>query len=332
MNSMKRFFFFFGLLLIAVGWFSRPFPVPEKFLYGATFSVPYARDTLGLDWKAAYRAMLDDLGVRKVRIPAYWTEYAPVRGGYTFDDLDFLVREAEWRDASVILAIGQKLPRWPECHIPEWASALPAEEKNAAFLEYLTAVITRYRKSPAVQYWQIENEHALFFGECSGYDRHFIDVAVSRARSLDSRPIIITDSGELSVWGPAYSRGDIFGTTLYRHVWNRYIGAFTYPLRPGYFRLKTRLMRWVYGEKPMMVIELQAEPWLEKRPPDVDLEEQLQRMNEARFRDIIRYQQETAIPEAYFWGVEWWYWLKEKQSRPEMWEAARKIFQGKASL
>ncbi|MBI2123927.1 MAG: hypothetical protein HYU04_01675 [Candidatus Wildermuthbacteria bacterium] len=26
-------------------------------------------------------------------------------------------------------------------------------------------------------------------------------------------------------------------------------------------------------------------------------------------------------------ATEWWYWMKEKQGRPEMWEAAKDVFQ-----
>jgi len=26
------------------------------------------------------------------------------------------------------------------------------------------------------------------------------------------------------------------------------------------------------------------------------------------------------------WGGEWWYWMKEKQNQPEIWQEAKKLF------
>ena len=81
---------------------------------GVTFSTKYAKE-LGLDWKAAYLATLDDLGVRKFRIPVYWDEAEPERGRYAWDEVDWMLDEAAKRGADVILAVGRKTPRWPEC-------------------------------------------------------------------------------------------------------------------------------------------------------------------------------------------------------------------------
>ena len=35
------------------------------------------------------------------------------------------------RDAKIILAIGRKLPRWPECHVPAWLEGMTKEEREA---------------------------------------------------------------------------------------------------------------------------------------------------------------------------------------------------------
>ena len=44
---------------------------------------------------------------------------------------------------------------------------------------------------------------------------------------MDFRPVLITDSGELGWWRPA-SNWVIFGTTLYRVVWNKYVAYWNY--------------------------------------------------------------------------------------------------------
>jgi len=321
-----KYLFLIGLILIGAWFLSRPVPVPENIVYGVTFSVPYTRDTLGLNWKKAYLALLDDLKVRHFRIPVYWNEHELRQGEFNFSAVDFMLNEAEARSADVILAVGQKLPRWPECHIPSWAGRLSRQERNTHFLNFLERVATRYRDRGALRYWQVENEPFLHFGECEDYDSRFIDVEISRLRSLDDRPIVVTDSGELSIWASAYSRSDVFGTTMYRTIWNKFVGNFTYPLRPGYFRMKARLMELIYGKKPIIVVELQAEPWIEQAPPKENLENQLRLMNPEKLKANIEYERATGFQEVYLWGVEWWYWLKEKQNKPELWQEAKKLF------
>ena len=113
---------------------------------------------------------------------------------------------------------------------------------------------------------------------------------------------------------------------MYRTIWNKYIGSFTYPLPPGYFRMKTRLVQYLYGKKPIIVVELQAEPWADKMPEDMPLEMQERLMNVQKFNENILYEKETGFQEVYLWGVEWWYWLKEKHAKPELWEEAKKLF------
>ena len=70
--------------------------------FGVTFSNYYAME-LGLDWKAAYLATLDDLGVKNLRLAAYWSEIEPENDAFNFDSLDFEINEAEKRNAKVIL-------------------------------------------------------------------------------------------------------------------------------------------------------------------------------------------------------------------------------------
>ena len=44
---------------------------PDAIDYGMSFNVPYAQE-LGLDWKETYLAILDDLGVKKLRLAGQW--------------------------------------------------------------------------------------------------------------------------------------------------------------------------------------------------------------------------------------------------------------------
>lgn len=339
---MKRKLFvlkIFGLavgitLLIAGGfftYFNLPGPAPRGGVaLGVTFSVPYARD-LGLDWREAYGATLDDLGVRKLRIPVYWNLVEREKGVYDFSDTDWMLDEAAKRGADVIVVIGQREPRWPECHIPDWVK----DEGNDAYrqarlTDFIGAAVSRYRERPEVSVWQVENEPFVeFFGECPAFSREFFDSELAYVRSLDpSRPILVTDSGEFSTWTAAASRADILGTTMYRKVHNPKYGYVTYPLGPNYYRFKAALIRLFFGKDRFIVAELQAEPWASGWVAHEPISEQYETMNPDMLREYVEYSKRVGFSESYLWGVEWWYWLKETKGEPAVWNTAKELFQG----
>jgi hypothetical protein len=115
-------------------------------------------------------------------------------------------------------------------------------------------------------------------------------------------------------------RGDIFGTTLYRWVWNEYLGSYKYPIPPSFFRIKENIVRWFVGqEKPFIVIELQGEPWTHKQIYEISPAEQIALLPIVDFSDTIEYAKQAGFDEYYLWGAEWWYYLKE-QGHFEYWE------------
>ena len=337
MSSLLAILKIFGLFLLLAAvigfglflYFNLPGPSPrDDVKIGITFSHRYATD-LGVDWKEAYIAMLDELGARHIRIPVYWDLTEPRRGEYDFSAVDFMVEEAELRGAEVILAIGQRAPRWPECHIPEWVG----EEgggivRQARLTDFLADTVSRYRETDAVTVWQVENEPFVkFFGECPELSRDFFDRELALVRALDpSRPILVTDSGEFSMWTAAASRGDMFGMTMYRKVHNPKYGYITYPLGPNFYRAKAWLARLVTGQDDFIVAELQAEPWAAGWIPHVSVEEQYRTMNPEQLRKNVEYARRAGFSAAYLWGAEWWYWLREERDEPAVWDTALELF------
>lgn len=85
--------------------------------------------------------------------------------------------------------------------------------------EYITAVVTRYKDSPAITHWQVENEPylSLFaYEHCGELDESFLEEEIALVKSLDpTRPVLVTDSGNLGTWRGAYAHGDSFGTSVY---------------------------------------------------------------------------------------------------------------------
>lgn len=303
-------------------------PAPEKITYGMSFNTLYA-DELGLDWKETYDAILEDLGVRHLRLAAHWPMTEPSRDTYNFAEMDYQIAKAEEVGAEVVFAVGRRLPRWPECHVPEWAKALTWEEQQAEILEYMELVVNRYKGSPAITYWQLENEPylELFAKEhCGEFDEDFLKEQAAFLRELDSsRPMLVTDSGNLGQWIGPHQTGDAFGTSVYVYFWNPELGQFRTVLPPWFYWWKEAFVRLFYGEKEAMLIELSAEPWLVDSVVNVPLDIQFTRMNPEKFREILEYARGTRFEKQYLWGAEWWYWLM-LQGYPEMWDIGRTLY------
>ncbi len=293
-----------------------------------SFNVPYARE-INLDWKEVYLAILDDLGVRHLRLSAHWPIIEPEKDKYNFEEMDFQIIEAQKRGAEVIFGVGRRLPRWPECHIPEWAERFNDSQWQEEVLEYLEIVVNRYKKYDAIKYWQVENEPFLnaFANEhCGNLDVEFLDKEIALVRELDpSRKVLITDSGNLGTWFGPYKRGDAFGTSVYLYFWNPELGRFKTLLPSAFYRAKANLMQLLLGKKETFLIELSLEPWLIKSVAEVPIETQLDRMDLKKMGEILKYAENTRFEKQYLWGAEWWYWMK-KNEHPEFWEFGKEIF------
>lgn len=298
-------------------------------VWGVTFSQFYAAEELGLDWRTAYRGVLDELRPAKIRLVAYWQYLEPQPGELHFEDLDWQIAEAAARGIPVTLALGYRVPRWPECHWPEWVRRETPEEFRKEVKEYLTRVVERYQQEPAIERWQVENEPLFaFFGVCPPPDSAFLDEELSLVKSIDStRPIMLTDSGEFSTWRKVAGRSEIIGTTLYRTVWNQYTGWWTHFLPPSWYALRARLAQMFMGTEQVIIAELQAEPWAagNRSIVAVPFEVQTERFDLAEFERTITFARATGLSEIYLWGAEWWYW-RRTQGDASFWDAAMEVF------
>ena len=300
-------------LLLGQVIFERTYSFPSKIKYGVTFSPKFA-ESLNLDWKETYLKVLDDLKVRNLRLPTYWDD--------DLSKVDFMLSEAKKRGAKVILVLGARQPRWPECHIPGWAFSLSIKDKQQKILEFITSVVQKYDSDSSIEYWQVENEPLLGgFGQCDMPDEKFLSYEVELVRSLSGKPIIVTDSGELGFWITPMRLSDTFGTTLYRKVYNPILGYTNYPVLPYLYNIKSKLS----GGKKTIIVELQAEPWSPTNNLKDNVEEHAETFSSKDFENTIQYAKATGFSENYLWGVEWWYWMKE-QGHPEYWEYAKSLF------
>lgn len=315
-------------VLIAVGWaFTFKSPRPQRI--GITFSDQYAR-SLGLDWKEAYSAMLADLKPKIVRVVAYWEDIESQKDTFNFDNLDFQIREAEQYGVPVALAIGYRVPRWPECHIPRWILPSDTPRLQSETRDYLASIVKRYKDNPAIAIWQVENEPLFpFFGNCPPADREFLKEEVRLVKTLDpSRKVMTTESGELSLWIGIAGIPDVLGTTLYRVVWNQYFGWWKHFLPPSFYTLRAYLLEKLTQTKETVISELQAEPWATNGIiASGSFDDQARNFSVDMMKSNIAFAKRTGLTDIYLWGAEWWYWRK-LNGDPSFWNVAREAMRG----
>lgn len=292
--------------------------------FGITFSAKYCND-MGLDYKEVYEAILDDLTVKKIRIPIYWNEIEQEEGVFDFSSYDYLINEGEKRGVDFIISLGYRVPRWPECHFPEWYSEKDQSESREYVLRMTKEVVDRYKNRESVEFWQVENEPFLgTFGSCPPLDRELLEEQFSLVRELDNREIIITSSGELRFWNKEADLGDIFGSTLYRVVHNKWFGFVRYPFPTSFYKIKGRLAG--LDRDRLMVLELQAEPWVPNGPiSGLNQQEVDKSMSVDQFKANFQYAINLDFRRIYAWGAEWWY-FQYKHGNPQYWSIATEIY------
>ena len=329
-------FLFIIVLIIATIVFCYFFvgkaPVSDNITWGVDFSQMQA-ESLGLNWKETYSAIINDLGVKNIKLHTQWDWVEGKRDDYYFKDIDWQIAEAKKKDVKIIYVLGMKSGRWPECHAPVWSGKLSEEQQKEELLSYVKEVVLRYKDNDTIIDWQVENEPLFRFGECPEWyyeNEDFLRAEIALVKLLDpSRSIIISDSGEQSDWFKAAENADIVGITMYREVWAHIVDGWGFYFKPflspvTYWR-KALIINKIFG-KDVICIELQAEPWASRPFFDVPLKEQARTMNLEIFKNNIEYAKNTGLNKFYFWGVEWWYWMKTVHNQPAIWNEAKTLF------
>lgn len=291
--------------------------------FGVSFSLHRCSE-LGLDKSAVLNAAIKELGLRRFRLMSYWNIHEQKKGVYDFTELDWQLDLIAKHGGSVTMCVGKRQPRWPECHMPEWALGLCQYEWYEALYSYIEAVVNRYKSHPALISWQLENEALLKgFGNCEDgdYSSKRLKREYDIVKSLDPKhPIIMSLSDS---WGIPFKapEPDQYAMSLYRITINKR-GKYSFSQRPVYFYRLRAFIISVFKQRPLFIHELQAEPWLNDSILSTPVKKQLKYMNPKLFREIISFADSTRLYPIDLWGLEWWYWLRTNGD-PSLWDNVR---------
>ena len=330
--SLAGFAVFFMALSYGVARWYQHTQAGKPYSLGVTYIDGYAR-SFGLNPHETYLAILNDLGVKQLRLVSYWDVIEPSQGNYNFKELDWQMLQAQKHGAVVSLSVGLRQPRWPECHAPGWVDiSRPQAEWQPQLETFMTAVVNRYKNNSALGSYQLENEYYnAVFGECHNSDRGRLAHELALVHRLDTNhPVIISRSNNTPTLMLRAPVTDINAFTLYRKVYDSTITHryFTYPLPPWHY---AAIAGWqkILGGQDSIIHELQAEPW----PPSgkggitgISLAEQNQTMNAGLLRDYVKFAKDTGMRHIDLWGVEYWYYRQVKLHDPSVWNEAKLIF------
>lgn len=303
----------------------------DKPLALGTSFIPAYAESLGLDPQETMDALIHDIGVRHFRLVGYWNQLESEQGKYDFSLLDWQFKKAEAAGAKVTLSLGLRQPRWPECHGPQWISGKPVEHWQPHLETFIAKVIERYRNSPALDSYQLENEFFLQgFGTCENWDRERLVSEYKLIKQLDpQRKLIVSRSNNALGWPVGEPTPDEFAISIYKRVWDagltkRYL---EYPF-PAWFYAALAGWQKIATGRDMIIHELQAESWGPngKHLSEISVEEANRSFNAERFKHRIEYGKATGMREIYLWGSEYWYYRLIHQNDPSLWNVAKQAF------
>jgi hypothetical protein len=283
-----------ALLLGSEAW---PPDAPAAPLVGFSFSpeISYAADR---DPAQDLTRLLDATDPDLVRLPIYWDAVQPSPDQLDFSSVDDLLVVIAVHNVTaahmtrVVLTVGARNFLYPELHEPVWAGPreqpfLARAQAGDTYRAYFDASITRYRDSPLVYAWQVENEPLDYVGNVStGADQITADQMaweVGEVHRLDpNHQAVVTTYNAmnasldmLQLWSPsmfgqsghpeaALDVGDVLGLDLYVDGPNiSYRHLLTIDVREEWKEqaLSFWTDRATKQGKEVWLAEMQAQPW-----------------------------------------------------------------------
>lgn len=314
-------------------------------LLGTTFSQLQC-SYMNLDYREVFRQVCS-LGFNRIRLCSYWNEIEPVEQQFDFSTLDWLLDESHRHGIEVVLAVGMKVPRWPEFHFPDWlkaryntaGSSTPIDanpEIAQRALHFLERVINHTRQASHLKYWQIENEPftrlEITAGRFLSYEFVRQEVQLARSLAVAGQKVLLTNAITLPMaqldedhraFQESIRLADAVGINVYTKVPAGNTSFYLQPLPPYWQTLKQWQAELVAQDRESWVAEAQAEPW----EPN-----QLVAMGQAEYpsasptqaTELVNSLATIGYNTVMLWGCEYWYWHK-KNHRHRWWQAMEQL-------
>jgi len=335
-SPLHKVIFIFSIILVVL--FSSMYAIGEWYIYsqkndaktlGVSFVPDYAT-YLGLDPKETYQALLG-LNIKEFRLTSYWSDIESTKGSYDFSTLDWEFNLAKQANAKIILVVGLRQPRWPECHIPSWATNEPKDVWHPQLMSQIKAVVNRYKDYSNLASFQVENEYFLKgFGTCTDFSRDRLVEEYNLVKSLaPNKPIILARSNNALGIPVGNPKGDEYSISIYKRVWDKTITHryFEYPF-PAWFYGFLAGVQQIFLHKNMIVGELQAEAWApdDKSLTQISVAEQNKSLDSNRLKDRFEYGKATGMNNIILWGGEYWYYRDKVLNDPSLWNVAKEEY------
>ncbi|MGI0492237.1 beta-galactosidase [Alkalinema pantanalense CENA528] len=299
---------------------------------GTTFSQLQC-SYMGLEVRKAFQAICS-LGLDRIRLCAYWNEIQPQENQLNFSQLDWFLEQCHDHKIDVVLAVGMKVPRWPEFHFPQWVSDRyetgagnqPLDKRSPAVaelaLKFVNEVVNHCRYAPAIKYWQVENEPFTQLEIAGGrfLSPEFVsrEVAMVRSRLWGQQRIVLTNaihlpSPKLEEDEPAFLNSlvtsEAIGFNVYTKVPAGNSGAYLEPTPEFWQQLQQWQNRIQASNREAWVAEAQAEPWEPQKLVAMD-KPHYPSATPPRMRSLVHTLATMNYNTVLLWGCEYWYWQR----------------------
>jgi len=330
--------------------------VPAPVQVGISFS-PIRAGYLGLDYRAAFKR-LEAMHFRVIRLSSYWDQVD--KEGY--DQLDWLMNEAQRARQPLVLTVGMKALGWPEFYVPTSVKDLTSLNQGqdvasdsslrAATLAFVEDTVLRYRDNSALVAWQIENEPFNRAGpQRLWIDAEFLRDEITSVRRLDHhhRPLIVNAFSHFNlVFDQASARqgfdlrqwlgfdadsaerdslavlnpGDVLGLDVYTAIGYQFLGQDHLSRADGDWPDRLARVRDLAKRQGKQAWITEAQA--EPWESAADTYTKPKSTNPAAMRSLFENLKDAGYGTVLFWGSEYWLWRADNGD-PRWIDAVRAI-------
>ena len=330
--------------------------VPAPVQVGISFS-PIRAGYLGLDYRSAFKR-LEAMHFRVIRLSSYWDQVD--KEGY--DQLDWLMNEAQRARQPLVLTVGMKALGWPEFYVPTSVKDLTSLNQvqdvasdsslRAATLAFVEDTVLRYRDNSALVAWQIENEPFNRAGpQRLWIDAEFLRDEITSVRRLDHhhRPLIVNAFSHFNlVFDQASARqgfdlrqwlgfdadsaerdslavlnpGDVLGLDVYTAIGYQFLGQDHLSRADGDWPDRLARVRDLAKRQGKQAWITEAQA--EPWESAADTYTKPKSTNPAAMRSLFENLKDAGYGTVLFWGSEYWLWRADNGD-PRWIDAVRAI-------